>query len=147
MPRLTPEEVEEFLAGPHLAVLSVSRQVKGPIAVPVWYDWDGTAFRVITFPDSVHGRLIQAIGRATITCHEERYGEDDSLERYVVAEGPTEFTEEQIEPVVMRIRDRYYRNARRREWVERPLAGMTTSQRVATLTPERMSGFEWADAL
>ncbi len=41
MPRqMTEEERQDFLAGPHVAVLSVSRDARSPHATPVWYAYE-----------------------------------------------------------------------------------------------------------
>ena len=37
---LTGAEREAFLAGVHVAVLSVSDPGRGPLTVPVWYSYD-----------------------------------------------------------------------------------------------------------
>lgn len=140
-------EIERFLAAPHVPVLSVSRQGRGPVAVPIWCEYSDGRFFLITSRDSLHGRIIRRTGRAALTFHWEDYGESHTVEAYVMAEGPIEFTDDDIRPVVHRIRKRYYTGPRSAEWVNRPLAPETLRQRVAVLNPEKLSGYRWEESL
>src|SRR5258708_4218151 len=70
---VTPEERDAFLKQPWTAVLS-TLDAKGRIhAVPVWYRWDGAAFRIITDRGSQKHRNIERGGRASL-CVDERDG-------------------------------------------------------------------------
>jgi hypothetical protein len=102
---------------------------------------------VITFSGSVHGRVMRAVGRATITVHSETYGDAKTCECYVMAEGPIAFTGDDVEPLVRRLRRRYYTGARLDEWVNRALDEFTKSQGVAVLEPETLSGYQWTEQL
>ena len=144
---MTAAEVEEFLEEPHVAVLSVSRRERGPIAVPMWYEYREGQVWMITFTGSVHGRAMQQTGRATITIHSEAYGDTQTVERYVIAEGPIAFTDDDIEPLVRRIRRRYYTGPHADEWVNRPLDPSTLRQSVTALKPEALSGHQWVEQL
>jgi nitroimidazol reductase NimA-like FMN-containing flavoprotein (pyridoxamine 5'-phosphate oxidase superfamily) len=130
-----------------VAVLSVSRRGRGPVAVPIWYEYRDGRFSMITFSGSLHGKIMQSVGRATITAHSETYGDTKTCERYAMAEGPIAFTDEDIEPLVRRLRRRYYTGARGDEWVNRPLDELTVRQGVAVLEPQTLSGYEWTEAL
>jgi nitroimidazol reductase NimA-like FMN-containing flavoprotein (pyridoxamine 5'-phosphate oxidase superfamily) len=117
------------------------------VAVPVWYDYADGRFWVITARASLHGRIIQQAGRATLTVNSEEYADSHSVEKYVMAEGPMAFTDDDIEPVLRRIRSRYYRGPRALEWVNRPLDPETLRQQVAVLDPAKLSGYVWEDSL
>ncbi len=144
MPRMTPEEVDQYLQLPHVAVLSASREGRGPIASPIWYDYVDGDVRIVTARDSVHGRAIQRTGWATLTVRSEEYGDDHTVERYANVEGPISFADEDITPVVTAMRRRYYTGTRADEWIARPLI---TTQEVAVLRPERVAGFYWEESL
>lgn len=144
---MTESEIAEYLAHPHVAVLSTSRRERGPVAVPLWYDYTDGRFWLITARESLHGRIIQKRGRATLTFHSEDYGDSRTIERYVMAEGPMAFTDDDIVPVIQRIRVRYYTGPRAAEWINRPLPPETLRQRVAVLIPERLSGYVWEESL
>lgn len=143
MPRLSSAEVEAYLQEAHVAVLSVSRMRRGPVAVPIWYEFAEGRFWMITHPESLHGRIMRRTGRATLTVRSEDYGEVRTRERYVMAEGPVVITSDDVEPLVRRIRSRYYTGPHGEEWVGRPLDAFTLSQRVTVLQPETLSGYEW----
>src|SRR5215471_12924551 len=42
MPRLTKQEMDKFLQGPHVAKVATVKPDGSPFVVPVWYEWDGT---------------------------------------------------------------------------------------------------------
>lgn len=144
---MTESEIEDYLTEPHVAVLSTNRRARGPVAVPLWYEFTDGRFWLITARESLHGRLIQQTGRATLTFHSEDYGDLYTVERYVMAEGPIAFTDDDIVSAIQRIRGRYYVGPRAIEWINRPLSPETQRQHVAVLSPERISGYAWEESL
>jgi|SRR5258707_4705 len=82
---MTVEERQQFLAGPHVGVLSVaSGDGRGPLAVPVWYDYrDGGQVSVVTGRSSRKALAIRASGRMTLCAQDE-----NPPYRYVSVEGP-----------------------------------------------------------
>lgn len=77
-----PEDRDAFLAQPRVAVLATTARDGRIHAVPVWYAWDGAAFRIITERGSAKHRNAARTGRATL-CIDQREG----ALRYVTAEG------------------------------------------------------------
>lgn len=77
-----PDDRDAFLNQPRTAVLATGGRDGRVHAVPVWYDWDGAVFRVLTERGSVKHRNAARAGRATL-CVDQREG---GL-RYVTAEG------------------------------------------------------------
>jgi PPOX class probable F420-dependent enzyme len=81
---MSVEEREQFLAGLHVAVLSVAARGRGPLAVPVWYDYQpGGQVSVITGRSSRKGHAIAAAGRMSLCAQDE-----NPPYRYVSVEGP-----------------------------------------------------------
>ena len=77
-------EREDFLAGLHVAVLSVDDPGRGPLAIPVWYSYvPGGTVNVITGGQSVKARLLRAAGRLSLCVQNE-----SMPYRYVSVEGP-----------------------------------------------------------
>jgi nitroimidazol reductase NimA-like FMN-containing flavoprotein (pyridoxamine 5'-phosphate oxidase superfamily) len=80
-------EREQFLAGLHVGVLSVAvdgDEARGPLAVPVWYDYQaGGRVSVITGRNSRKGLAVRAAGRMTLCAQDE-----NPPYRYVSVEGP-----------------------------------------------------------
>jgi nitroimidazol reductase NimA-like FMN-containing flavoprotein (pyridoxamine 5'-phosphate oxidase superfamily) len=87
-------EREQFLAGLHVAVLSVAvdgeaGRGRAPLAVPVWYDYrPGGHVSVITSRHSRKGQAILAAGRMSLCAQDE-----NPPYRYVSVEGPVEADE------------------------------------------------------
>ena len=81
---MTVAERESFLAGVHVAVLSVDEPGRGPLTVPVWYSYaPGGTVNVITGGQSVKARLLRAAGRFSLCVQSE-----SMPYRYVSVEGP-----------------------------------------------------------
>ncbi len=146
MAAMTQDELHAFLAEPLMCVLSVARRDKGPVAVPLAFLYAADRFWLVTSPDSLHGRLMQQENRATLTVHDEEYGTTTAVERYVIAEGPVEFTADAVEPLVLRTlaKDRPASDAA--AWLER-FRPTLDGQRTAALTPDRISGYVFRDQL
>lgn len=138
MNRMSPEEIEEKLAGPHQAILSVARLERGPVAVAMSYLFRNGKFWMVTSPESLHGRLMVKRGRATITVQEEILGHRELEQWYVMAEGPVAFTDEDPLPYVRAIMQKDRGADFVDEWIAR--SGPHDSP-VVLLTPEKISGY------
>lgn len=138
------QRIAELLDGPHQGVLSVSRREKGPVAVPMSYLFTDGRFYIVTSPESLHGRLMQRTGRATITVQFEATDGRAVHQWYVMAEGEIGFTDSEPGPFVREILAKDRGEANVDEWT----SGDTTSGvRVAVLEPRRISGFEFRESL
>lgn len=73
---------EEFISQAHTAVLSTVNKNGTIHSVPVWYLWDGEAFRISTLRDSQKHKNAVRAGRATL-CIDQRAG---GPMRYATAE-------------------------------------------------------------
>lgn len=80
---MTVEQREAFLADLHVGVLAIERDGKGPLAVPIWYQYDGAQVVLFMDGDSAKAALLRRHGRATLTVQDER-----PPYRYVSVEGP-----------------------------------------------------------
>jgi len=85
---LSVEEREQFLAEPHIGVLSVVESAgRGPLSVPIWYEYrPGGVLWIRTGTDSRKTRAIRAAGRFTLVVERS-----EPTVRYVSVEGPAEF--------------------------------------------------------
>ena len=144
MASISEERIAELLGGPHQAVLSVGREGKGPVAVPMSYTYDGDRFFFVTPPTSLHGRLMNKAARATLTVQFEEVGFGSVYQWYVMAEGPVVFTDADPTPYVraMLIKDRGEQN-----WDQGRATEPNPDARVAELIPERISGYEFRESL
>jgi uncharacterized protein len=85
MPRnFTDEEREEFLAGKHIAVLSVAAtDGRPPASVPIWYDYTpGGNIRINTGASRRKATLTEQAGAVTLVVQRE-----ELPYKYVVVEG------------------------------------------------------------
>jgi PPOX class probable F420-dependent enzyme len=82
---MSRQERDEFLAGPHVGVLSVASQDgRGPLAVPVWYTYaPGGTVNVSTGAGTAKAAAIRAAGRFSLCVQDEH-----PPYRYVTVEGP-----------------------------------------------------------
>ncbi len=78
------DERQAFLAGMHVGVMGIADGDRGPLTVPVWYDYEpGGDVIVLTGVDSRKYRLATAAGRFSLCAQTE-----DLPYRYVMVEGP-----------------------------------------------------------
>ena len=81
---MTKEEKQDFLAGLHVGVLSLSDNPKGPLTVPIWYDYEpGGELWFITGPNSLKGKLLKVGERLSLMAQSE-----EPPYKYVSIEGP-----------------------------------------------------------
>ncbi len=89
---MTTAERDEFLAGLHVAVLSVEDPGRGPLTVPVWYSYaPGGSVNVVTGGQSVKAQLLRAAGRFSLCVQTETMPY-----RYVSVEGPITALDETV---------------------------------------------------
>ena len=85
----TKERREELLSEPRLGILSIAREKKGPLSVPVWHRWE-TETGELRFTSGINirkGEALLAAGRASFTLLDDDSG-------YVMLEGPVTYDEE-----------------------------------------------------
>ena len=84
MTEITKEEKQDFLAGLHVGVLSLSDNPKGPLTVPIWYDYEPSGeLWFITDPNSLKGKLLKVGVRLSLMAQSE-----EPPYKYVSIEGP-----------------------------------------------------------
>lgn len=57
---------DQFLSRPRLATLSTNRKEGTPIAVPVWFEWDGRVIRMFSSTTAAKVRRLQRDPRASV---------------------------------------------------------------------------------
>jgi nitroimidazol reductase NimA-like FMN-containing flavoprotein (pyridoxamine 5'-phosphate oxidase superfamily) len=84
MTSMTTEEKQQFLAGLHVGIVAIPEADRGPLCVPVWYDYrPGGELWFITGPESRKGRLLREGLRISLCAQTET-----PPYRYVSVEGP-----------------------------------------------------------
>ncbi len=131
---LTPQELDAFLAEPHIAVVATSGPSGKPHAMPVWYAWRDGKVLFHTGPDSKKLRNLRANPRISIVV-------DTKVAPYkaVVIEGRA--SESAGDPsLATEIAIHYLGERLGRRYVER--SGETGS--LVTVTPEKIISWDYA---
>lgn len=68
---MTRIEREAFVAGVHVGILAIDEPGRGPLALPVWYQFEDGAIVVGMSGASLKAGLLRAAGRATLTVQTE----------------------------------------------------------------------------
>ena len=103
MTAMTKEEKQDFLAELHVGVLSLSDDPKGPLTVPIWYDYEpGEELWFITGPNSLKGKLLEAGVRLSLVAQSE-----EPPYKYVSVEGPVVSIDESTEDDLLAMAVRY----------------------------------------
>lgn len=84
MTHMTTDEKQQFLADVHVGVLGLNDPGRGPLTVPVWYDYQpGGELWFLTGPESRKGRLLEEGARVSLCAQTET-----APYVYVSIEGP-----------------------------------------------------------
>ena len=125
---MTTDQREAFLAGLHVGVLSIQRDGKGPLALPIWYQYEDGQVLIHMSGESVKAKLIRRHGRASMTVQDET-----PPYRYVMVEGPVTVEHEGRD--ILPMATRYLGEELGRQYAE---ANPSSEESVvARLTPER----------
>lgn len=82
--KMTQEEREAFLADLHVGVISIEDPGRGPLTVPIWYDYrPATGLWIITSRTSRKGIALDKAGRFSLVAQTEQ-----APYKYVSVEGP-----------------------------------------------------------
>jgi PPOX class probable F420-dependent enzyme len=135
---MTDEERDAFLADVHVGILAVARRDKGPLAVPIWYQYEDGDIVIGMSGDSLKAKLLRAAGRATMTVQTET-----PPYKYVSVEGPVAIVAEQRDDRSMATR--YLGPEMGARYVES--SPSTEASVVARLTPERWITCDFGKAM
>jgi PPOX class probable F420-dependent enzyme len=130
---MTKAEREEFLAGLHVAILSVDDPGRGPLAVPVWYSYaPGGTVNVVTGGHSVKAGLLRAAGRFSLCVQNE-----SMPYRYVSVEGPITTTDDAVSADERRALAHRYLGAEGGDLYVASTADQAADSVAFRMTPER----------
>jgi PPOX class probable F420-dependent enzyme len=104
MSTMRKDERETFLATPRLGILATLRDDRAPIAVPVWFEWDGTVVRMFTGAASPKTRRIERDARASLLVT-NAVGEDEA---WVAFDGTIAASVDGAIELAERLADRYW---------------------------------------
>lgn len=135
---MTEAEREAFLAGVHVGVLAIEHPGHGPLALPIWYQYESGQVLVRMDTTSLKARLLRAAGRATLTVQDEQ-----PPYKYVSVEGPVTLDRE--EGSVEAMATRYLGPELGKWYAEQNDGGEGTV--TMRLTPERWRTIDYAKSM
>ncbi len=98
------EKREAFLSKTRLGILTTLRDDGAPTAVPIWYDWDGTAVSIFTSKSSPKVKRLRQDPRASMLVVND-VGEPEA---WVLFEGDVEILEEDTTELMTKLCYRYW---------------------------------------
>ena len=83
--KMTQKEREAFLAEPHIGILSIADGARGPLTIPIWYEYEPqeNLIWMTTGGVSRKGKLLKRAERISLCVHSE-----EPHYKYVSIEGP-----------------------------------------------------------
>jgi len=93
---MTTEERDAFVAGVHVGILAIERKSRGPLALPIWYQYEDGVILMGMSGDSLKAKLLRAAERATLTVQTET-----PPYQYVMATGPVRIDSERRDDLAM----------------------------------------------
>ena len=125
---MTPEEAAAFLVGVHVGILAIEHPGHGPLALPIWYQYEDGNVIIGLSGASLKAKLLRAAGRATLTVQTEA-----PPYLYVSVEGPVVVAAEQRDDLSMATR---YLGPEMGRWYADNNPS-TSASVIARLTPEK----------
>jgi nitroimidazol reductase NimA-like FMN-containing flavoprotein (pyridoxamine 5'-phosphate oxidase superfamily) len=139
---MTKQERETFLAELHVGVISIEEPGRGPLAVPIWYDYEpGGELWIITDRGSRKGKLLEAAGRFSLCAQTEA-----PPYKYVMVEGPiASVGTEDLENVARSMAYRYLGKELGDQYIEATRAEAERGDTVCyRMRPERWLSVDYA---
>src|SRR4051794_28555444 len=138
MGSMTGEERDAFLADVHVGILAVDEPGRGPMALPIWYVYEGGTVQIGMGGSSRKAELLRTAGRATLTVQTE-----EPPYKYVAVEGPV--TVEQTRRDDLHMATRYLGEEMGRWYAENNPS--TDQSVVVVLTPEHWRTHDFGKSL
>ncbi|MGH0034564.1 MAG: pyridoxamine 5'-phosphate oxidase family protein [Myxococcota bacterium] len=105
LPSLGEEERARFLAEPRFGMLSLHREDGWPVAVPVWFEWDGETLRCFSEARAPKVRRLAADPRASLLV----VNHVSETEKWVAFDGEMTVVESGGLELALRLAERYWR--------------------------------------
>ena len=102
MPQLTSQEIDAYLAGPHVAHFASIRQDGTPHLSPVWYRWEDGKVTVVSGASAVKTRNVRQNPKVAISV-----ATDEWPYQYVILEGDATVENADLRDTVRSIFSRY----------------------------------------
>lgn len=104
MPSMTDAQRDAFLASRRYAILTTLRPDGSPVAVPIWYEWDGQTLRMFAYENGGKLKRLANDSRATVLVANH----PDEIEKWVSFDGSITVRSEGGIEMAERVFDLYY---------------------------------------
>ena len=133
--------LDAFLRDRRIAVLAIPRAGKPPLTTPVWYDYDGSRFRIHVEPTSAKAKVIARDGEAPVSLVIQS---EVPPYRYAVAYG-TATLGPAVAGLRVRVAHRYFGRVAGNMYLEQERGAGRTDEalRVIDVVPERFVGHDF----
>ena len=131
---MTKAKLRKFLREPRVGVLAVNHPKRGPVAVPMWFEYRHERLWMAADPHSLKARLLRRAQRASLTVQDERLPYC-----YVAIEGPVEFGDLASEAFVRRLALHYLGKREGARYMRRIYPTFAGQPRLVVLTPEHVT--------
>ncbi len=132
---MTTAEAEAFLADLHVGILSIERDDKGPLALPIWYQYVDGDVVISMSGSSAKAALLRRHGRASFTVQQEA-----PPYKYVMVEGAVTISSDHGD--ALGLASRYLGAAMGARYVEQNPPGHDSV--IARLRPDRWLTCDYA---
>ncbi|MEL7208587.1 MAG: pyridoxamine 5'-phosphate oxidase family protein [Actinomycetota bacterium] len=140
---MSESERQEFLAGVHVGIVSIDEDGRGPLTVPVWYDYEPGGDLWFVTPGGSRKATLLAEGARMSLCAQT----EDLPPKYVSVEGPVVAIDQaDIEEHVTPMAQRYLGEELGAAYVAGAREG-ETGEVVVRLRPERWYSADFAKRL
>ena len=135
MAQMSDVERDAFLAVNRYGILSTLRRDGSPIAIPVWFDWDGSSVRMFTYVGSPKLRRLANDARASVLVTNHI----DEKEKWVAFDGAVAVNDEGGLELAEKLAQRYWdlgdpgRAAALENW-----RAMASGWRLLEMVPDRV---------
>jgi hypothetical protein len=129
--------LDQFLRERRVGVLAIPRDGKAPLATPIWYDYDGSVFRIQIEATSAKAKAIARLGTAAVSLAVQS---ELPPYRYAVVYGIASLGASTDPKLRTRVARRYFGRFAGDQYVRQETADGRgeTVLRVVTITPERV---------
>ncbi len=137
---MNKQDREAFLADVHVGIVSIADGDRGPLTVPIWYDYEpGGDVVFLTGRKSRKGRLIENASRLTLVAQTET-----PPYKYVTVEGPFTVEQSQTERDLRPMARRYLGEAGGDAYVKQMGGGDERDSILVRLKPERWLSVDYS---
>lgn len=140
---MSEQERQDFLAGVHVGIVSIAEDGRGPVTVPVWYDYEpGGDVWFVTPADSRKASLLADGTRMSLCAQSE-----ELPPKYVSVEGPVAVDPATVPDHLRPMAQRYLGDELGAAYIEGTRTDDSPPEVVVRITPERWFSADFAKRL